>query len=141
MFSGVPSSATMSTVSLTTTEGKWAYLSTGAGFADVVRLYGNLQINPTDGLARELHQFAGRALPVEFSGLAQGSSVSVSGLLDSESSTLDDFKASALTPTICLWRDPTGRLMFGSLSPIQGAQDWTELATVSFTVTAVDHEG
>jgi len=141
VYSALPSTAIMATVAATVTASRWAYLSTGTGFGDVARLYGNLQINPTDGISRALHQFAGRPLPVEFAGIAQASSVAVSGLLDSDSSTLADFKARALARTICLLRDPTGRVLFGSLSPIAGAQDWTELATVSFTVTAVDYEG
>lgn len=141
VYSALPSSAVMATVAATVTASPWAYLSTGTGFGDVSRLYGNMSFGTGDELAKVLHRFAGRTKPVEFAGTAESSTVAVSGLLDSTSSTLDDFRARALARTICLWRDQTGRVRFGSLSGVSSAQDGPQTVDVSFTVTTVDYEG
>jgi hypothetical protein len=139
VHSALPSSRITTPVTYVTTEVKWAYLSSGAGFGTVTRLFANLTLDPTFGRTRALYQFAGRSLPVEYDGEFLTETLNVTALLDMSENTFAEFRTQAQAGGTVLWRDPTGRRLFGAISPIGGTQAVAQIGGVSFTVTKTDY--
>jgi len=141
--------ATSESIARTTTQSEnlqivtselFGYISTGNNFSEVSRLNLNMTFVTTDGVEKTLHQVVDSPLPHETIGNFYTSTIACTAVLDPAINTVTELQNVALTRGPVLWRDPTGRRIFGSLSPIQGSQDWTELATVSFTITRLDHK-
>ena len=151
-FSALPSSVMSAEVTVTTAEKAWAFLNVGPGFGDYCRARSDLSLTPFAGRARALHHFAGRDLPVQLSGTAVDKGLTVSATLYStpperKASTVAEFEAAAVTPGVACWRDPTGRRIFVSVSPIRYEQstklpvdeDGNVAATISFDLVQVDY--
>lgn len=137
-FSDLPSSTTSDDVDAVTAEPAWSYLSTGDGFATVARLRALPTFGAEVSRARALYHFAGRAKPVQLTGEATDLVLSIAASLIADSSTVEDFEAIATTPGVVLWRDPTGRRVFGSLGKVTSQRSTHFVASVAFTVTEVD---
>lgn len=119
----------------------WAFLSTGDGFETVVRLRDSLRVGGGTERAKQLHRMAGRPKPVQLSGEATDLALQIGCdlWLDSPASRPEEFEEIGQTAGIVLWRDPTGRRVFGSISNMTTGREDGLLATVAFTVTEVDH--
>lgn len=138
-YSALPSSETSSTVTVVTAEKLWSFLSYGDRFATVARMRATPTFGSTAQRDRALYHFAGRALPVQLTGEAVDLALTVSGQLRDTSSTPEEFEAAAYTAGVVLWRDPTGRRVFGSIGQVQTQRSSKFAAQVSFTVTEVDY--
>ncbi len=147
VFAGAPtySSKVMEPpCSVQTEEKNRGFLTTGAGFEFILSLECGLGVGTTNHLDKALHHFAGRPYPLEFSGTARTAVVSVTGTTTGGNSPVEAWEAMAFTPGIVLWRDPSGRRVYGSLGDIAtGLMDmgFPDVWTVSFPVTEVDYVG
>ncbi len=137
-FSALPSSVMSAEEVAETSEGSWSFLSAGPGFADIVRMRAVPSFKASARRAKALYHFAGRPKPVELAGEATSLVLSVSGELRGTSSTADEFEALAYTTGLVLWREPTGRRVFCSISQVQTTRTTHLFADVSFTLTEAD---
>lgn len=121
---------------LLTTEGEWAFLSTGGGFPTVVRFRSNLELASAPSRESALIRTAGRTSPRALFGVGKGLEVSGTATLfeDGPDSTPQEMEAFILTAGIVCFRDPTGRRMFGVLSGAL-ANPSSMMSSFSFSVT------
>lgn len=136
--------ATMTaTLQVVATETRRGWLSSGPGDAWSTQLAITTapRLSGDRSRAKTLHRFAGRKRPVEFAGEQLAESVQVAGVITSDDDTLTAWEALGETSGVVLWRDPTGRRIFGSVGGMSHSQNHPELTSISFTVTAVDHSG
>lgn len=138
-FSDLPSSTMSDDTDAVTAERRWCYLSTGDGFTAVARLRAVPTFKSDASRARALYHFAGRPKPVQLTGEATDLVLSISATLLGDSSTVEDFEAMATTPDVVLWRDPTGRRLFGSLGKVSAQRSSKFVAGVAFDITEVDY--
>lgn len=124
-----------------TTETDNGYLSTGAAFENVVAIMCDLALSATVSRDKATYHFAGRAWPVEYTSDYLNRVVNVAGTVTDGFAPVEEL---GLTDTIVLWRDPTGRRIFGSIGPLAD----TNLGLIapdawnaSFAVTQVDYDG
>lgn len=144
--SAVPSSKMSPELALATAEPSWGFLSTGPGFSQIVRMRARLSRRISLGRNRSTYHFAGRGRPIELSGEETNLSLGVSGILfppsmGGSSSEPEELESFALTTTVVLWRDYSGRRIFASLSDV--GIDYDTLANkfpVGFTLTQVDYD-
>jgi hypothetical protein len=96
------------------------WLSGGAGFGKACRLPYDPSVSISAGRARALKQYAGRSLPVAYSGEAVSRTVAVSGTTaqrSDESATVDDLVDVVQSEAdTFMFRDPDGRRIYGSVS-------------------------
>jgi hypothetical protein len=123
----------------TLAEERWLYVSTGAAFDQICRMYGNIELKSTATRDRALYNFAGRTKPVLFLGEATGLVVDVAGLLDDESSTPAEWERLAQTGGVVLLRDPLGRRIYGSMEQVELERLNNGLYSIAFTITEVDY--
>jgi hypothetical protein len=138
--SAVPTSGYSAEDEEVVAEEDWSFLSTGTGFQDIVRMKAAPTFSSSAVRERVLYHFAGRVWPVQFIGEAQNLQLSISGTLTDNSSTPEEFEAMAYSDAIVLWRDPSGRRVFGSMGQVQTSRTSHILSTVSFDVTEVDYD-
>jgi hypothetical protein len=138
-YSALPSSAMSDEEEAATSEGNWAFLSAGPGFASVVKFRALPSFKGAAGRDKALHHFAGREKPVELAGEATSLAVSVSGELRGGSSSAEEFEAMGRIRGVVLWREPTGRRVYGSLSSVQTVRESYRSASVSFSLAEVDY--
>jgi len=102
------------------------WLSGGPSYGQCVRLPFNPQVTVESGRARTLKRYAGRELPVAYSGDSVSRTLAVAGTTSDEPlggeitaavSALD--RISTLREPTHLFRDPDGRRVYGVISPIQ----------------------
>ena len=140
--SSLPSTATGTAATVTGSTTKWCYLSQGAGYANVVRFYGAPSVKSGAQVDQALYQFAGRTLPVAYFGSQITSTLAVSGILTDDSSTPADLRAIAKLAGPWLWRDPSGRAFYGSLTGMSVDESAPNVVfPVSFAMTEVDTSG
>lgn len=116
------------------------WLGGGPGYAQVVKLAANPVISYDGGRERALHAFAGRSVPVEFSSMRASKTVSVSATLmgdaDPGSSTRADLEDLFDLPGPHCYRDPFGRVLYGTLSGLSWSREpGVGIAGVSFSIT------
>jgi hypothetical protein len=119
-------------------------LTGGPAFDQLAVVACEIVTSSTAGRRKALYHFAGRPKPVEFSGQATDLVVDVKGTVVGDPTTVTDMETMAITTGIVLWRDPSGRRIYGSLSPVQNSQksmSSPEVWDVGFTVTEVDYVG
>lgn len=138
-YSALPSSATSLDAVAITAEGYWSFLSAGDGFATIVRMKARPQFGAETSRERALHHFAGRAKPVQFEGEATTLMLSIAGELLADSSRPEEFEALALISGPVLWREPTGRRVFASLSKVKTSRSSHFYAAVAFDLTQIDY--
>lgn len=102
------------------------WLSGGPSFGQCVRLPFNPEVTVEAGRARTLKRYAGRELPVAYSGDAVSRTIQVAGMtadaplggvVTAAVSDLD--RISTLRDPVHLFRDPDGRRVYGVISAIQ----------------------
>jgi hypothetical protein len=102
---------------LTTTEGLWAFLSSGPGYATIVSFFGDLRLASEPAKASALMTAAGRRLPIALYGDQESLTVSGSStILSDEGSTAAEIEAFLREAELVCYRDPTGRRMFGRVT-------------------------
>ncbi|WP_146072849.1 hypothetical protein [Cryobacterium sp. Y62] len=115
----------------TTTEGQWAFLSSGEGFDTIVNFIGNLRFASTPARSNALVATAGRTRPIALFG--ESGTLEISGsavLVPDKGSTWREVENLILTAGRVCYRDPSGRRMFGTLT---GALDFPNSLSTGFT--------
>ena len=123
------------TTSLATSEGVWAFLSGGGGFAQIVRFFGGLTFTATHARKTTLVEAAGRRSPIALFG--EGRDLQVTGsatLIAGQGSTPDEVEALLSNGGRVCYRDPSGRRMFGVVSGSLNARSSIR-TDFSYTVT------
>lgn len=152
VWSTAPSAAVTVPVELTT-EGfgfgplntRWAFLSHGDGFSQIVRAQGNPQISHSGERTRASHPVAGRQDPLLLVGEVRSHTRDVSltaiwdrpGWRGEPSSTANEWIEAGAEARIALFRDWTGRRIFGHISAVSADlhDGW---ADVSFSIAQTD---
>ncbi len=102
------------TVELETSEGVWAFLSSGDQYQSIVSFWADLSPTATPSRASALVATAGREEPIGLFGENRGLQVSVSAnLVPGLGSTAQEIEQLIRDAGIACYRDPTGRRMFG----------------------------
>lgn len=123
-----------------------SFLTTGPGFSQLVVVMCEARISASSSREKSIQHFAGREWPVQMASDQKSQSITVSttmaGLDDTDSyAALEEL---AFTEDIVLWRDPTGRRMYGSIGPVNAGQAALFVPHVwnpGFTIRRVDHDG
>lgn len=139
--SALPSSVTMTAVSVTTADTRWSYLSYGPAFSIILRCYGNLEFGHADGRDIVLNAFENRPKPVAVFGANTSSTLSVKGDLDSDSTPLVDWRTAAREAETALVRTPAARRDFGAIGGFSASETDPFVTPISFTLTVVDFSG
>jgi len=118
--------------SLTTTEGDWAFLSSGDGFSNIIKFRSNLRVGAAASREQALVTAAGRESPIALFGPAK--SLEVSGtatLFPGDESTPEEVEAFIRSATLVCYRDGNGRRIVGvmsastpAISPLQSTFDF-----------------
>lgn len=124
------------TADMTTTELRWAFLSTGDGFADYVKFYGNLKVSSTPSRDSTLVAAAGRSRSIALFGTLSTLDVDVSAtLFTDEGSSAAVVESLMLTAGRACYRDPSGRRVFGAISNVRIDDIGPRSASLSFTIS------
>ena len=136
--SALPSSSVTIIDALADSQAVW--ISAGQGFSRSVRLAWNPVTGSQLGLVnREVKYFAGRTLGVELSGTQRQRVVQVSAaLLDSSARERQAIEDLAYMPAPFMYRDPLGRVLYGSLSDVQFGREVGGVWSVSAKLTEVN---
>ena len=136
--SAMPSSSVTVIDALADSQAVW--ISAGQGFSRSVRLAWSPVTGSQMGLVnREVKYFAGRRLGVELSGTQRQRVVQVSAaLLDSSSRERQALEDLAYMPAPFMYRDPLGRVLYGSLSDVQFGREVGGIWSVSAKLTEVN---
>lgn len=134
--------------SVSTMNDRMAFLNAGPGFGVLGVFLGSPRLSMNTGRPKVLHTFAGRTKPLEFIGKERKRSYSVSGLakglLNDCFKGMDPWTAWETLgdmPAPLCYRDPRGVRKFCSISDVAvDFSDSANFATVSFTLTEVDHD-
>lgn len=123
-----------------------SFLTTGPAFTETVAILCEARISTSTSRNKALQSFAGRLWPLEMSTDALSQSVTVSTSISGEDDiySMKALEALALTEDIVLWRDPTGRRMFGSLGAVNAGQAGLFVPHAwnpGFTIRRVDYDG
>jgi len=120
---------------MVTTEDSWAFVSTGAGFADIINFRSNLAVNAEPVRESTVVQAAGRTSPIALFGTGETLEISGSATIfpDFGSSPKEVEQFIRVAGIVC-YRDATGRRMFGRFtgsvgtsSPLESDLDFTVL--------------
>jgi hypothetical protein len=139
ILSALPSSAVSAEEINITAETHWSFLSAGPGFAQVVRMKSAPNFSASASRQRALRRFAGRADPVQYEGENTNLGLSISGTLNGDSSTPEEYEAIATVPGVVLWREPTGRRVFASLAKVDTGRQHKFYGAVAFELTRIDY--
>jgi hypothetical protein len=136
--SAMPSSSVTIIDALADSQAVW--ISAGLGFSRSVRLGWNPVTGSQLGLVnREVKYFAGRKLGVELSGTQRQRVMQVSAaLLDSSERERQALEDLAYMPAPFMYRDPLGRVLYGSLSDVQLGREVGGIWSVSAKLTEVN---
>lgn len=125
------------------------WISGGPAFSKVYALAFSPDVKVETGRDRTLENFDGRRHPVEIAGTGVPYSITVSATLPAEQyeegGELNGLAAARRAPLEALfampgphlYRDPEGRVIYGSVSALQWSRDPGGKGTVSFTLTRV----
>ncbi|GAA3730062.1 hypothetical protein GCM10022239_03340 [Leifsonia bigeumensis] len=122
-------------VTMTTTEDRWAFLSKGADFTDIVAFSANLKFGSTPTVDSALLKASGRSRPIGLYGT--GGDLVVSGTVDifeDDPSTPEEIEAFLLLSGKACYRDPSGRRMFGQVAGAISREN-SALASLSYSIT------
>lgn len=134
-------------VQVATCEENTSFLTTGPSFDQMAAILCEARISVSTSRNKTVQAFAGRDWPLEMSTDNLSQSVTVSTSVAGERNSvgsIEALEALALTNSIVLWRDPTGRRMFGSLGSVSAGQAGLFVPQAwnpGFTVRRVDHDG
>ena len=134
--------------------GEWVFVSYGLDFSTVLRFHGNPEIGSTTGRTRVAQHFLGRPDPVALLGGNTTTTVKAAGALHyaeccyeldpagdcHHDSPVADWEAAGTDSGVVLYRDYTGRRIFGLLSEVECSFAYVNYGTVSFTVTEIDYD-
>lgn len=126
------------------TRTKWVFLNHGPGFAQLVRVYGNLNASMSYSRAKALQQLRGRKLPIERGGESVTRTYSLTATLfgpdlppDLTSTWAEvEALADALAP-VCV-RDPEGTRLFCSVGDVPLSDHLRPHRNVTIPLTVVD---
>lgn len=119
-----------------TTEARWAFLSTGDGFADYVLFFGDLTVSSTPQRDSALIKAAGRSRPIALFGDTSTLDIAVTAtILTDAGSSPQQIEEMLLTAGLACFRDPSGRRIFGLLSNASIANIGPRFASLSFTIS------
>ncbi len=105
------------TETVTTSEGMWAFLSTGPGWATTIGFRGNLRFGSVPSREQALVVAAGRMKPIALFGEQRGLEINGSAvLIAGDPSTPEDVEAFVRNASLVCYRDPSGRRVFGTLT-------------------------
>jgi len=139
--------ATAETVIIVAARSDSLWLSGGAGFGVTSRLPFDPKVSISAGRARAVKQYAGRSLPVAYTGEALSRVVNVSGRVtdrDAESASVEQLtRVAQLEHDRFLFRDPDGRRVYGVIGQIDMPREsamshpegWDGLWGYSFQLT------
>lgn len=126
------------------------WLSGGSGFGETARLPYDPAVSITAGRERALKRYAGRSLPVAYSGEALSRTVAVSGRVTDRDDDTAEVEAmvniAQLEHDRFMFRDPDGRRVYGSIGDIQLPRQsssihptgWEGVWGYSFTLTETE---
>ena len=117
-------------------DNRWLYVSGGADFNTVCKMWANIEISQTASRERALHYFAGRKNPVIYSGESAERTYSVSGILEDEATQPAMWVKLARQAGPVLLRAP-GRRMYGNLSTVSIDRIQNGLHKISFSIQEV----
>lgn len=113
-YSGDGAASAPVTADMVTGESRWAFLSTGDGYASAVKFYGDLKLGSTPARDATLVMAAGRSKPISLFGQATALDVDVTAtIVIGDGSTPEEIEAFLLTAGLTCLRDPSGRRVFG----------------------------
>lgn len=135
--SEAPSAVTSEPLTPNGSDDRWVYLSGGENFTQVCRLMGNIALRTKSSRERALYHFAGRELPVMYTGEARERVIEISGLLDGESSTPAEWEELIASGGVLLLRDPLGHRIYGSVPDVSIDRLGGGMHSISFIVTEV----
>jgi len=92
----------------------WVWVNAGPGFVTGVRVRDDAEVEVSSGRDKELRKFAGRRLPVEYTGEQRDRTISLSAKLSPESSQPSDIEYLADLPAPACIRTPDGQRYFVS---------------------------
>lgn len=131
--------------------GLWAFLSYGDGFSQILRMRGDLQVATTSDRVRGSQPFLGRRLPLLLVGGQRSRTTSVSGVVRWDEtcpegdltgctydSPIDDWEDASWEAGLVLYRDWTGRRIFGELSSVATEPGIPGMGSVAFSVTQTE---
>lgn len=135
-YSSLGAASAPVTAEMDTAETRWAFLSTGTGFANYVTFYGELVPSAAPSRDSALIMAAGRSRPIAIFGAVSTLDVSVSAsLFTDEGSTPQQVETFLLGAGRACYRDPSGRRVFGMLSQAKLANIDPYKADLSFTIS------
>lgn len=124
------------TIDLVTDECRRAFLSKGAGFSNVVVFGANLQVNESLSVASDVVSAAGRTKPIGLYGIETSVQLKVGSFVFARDgfSTIPQLRDFLLVPGKTLYRDASGRRVFGT---VKGAVKYEKVdrGDLSFTMT------
>jgi hypothetical protein len=138
-YSAIPSTVTSTALAPNGFESDWMYVSGDDQFSTVCRMVGNITISRASSRDRTYYNFAGRKRPVGYAGATTTRTLSISGLLDDESSSPDEWEAMVANCDVLLLRSPLGDRIYGSIEDLSIDFNTLGLYSISFTITEVDY--
>lgn len=135
----IDGATTVVTENLVTTEGEWAFLSGGSGYATILRFRSNLEVSAVPSRESALLRTAGRTSPLALFGVGQGLEVSgrVDLFEDGPESAPEEIEEFIRTSEGVCFRDPTGRRIFGVVTGSISTPA-TMMSTFTFSITESD---
>lgn len=135
-YSSLGAASAPVTATLVTSETRWAFLSSGDGFANYLTFYGNLTLGSTPLRDSTLVMAAGRSRPIALFGETSTLDVDVvATLFTDEGSSPAQAEAFLLTAGRTCYRDPSGRRVFGMLSNTKLSAVDPRRGDLAFTVS------
>ena len=137
--SGLPSSAEAENVQVTIAEPGWCYANSGPGFGDLRKIWGNMKLGGTIKRDKALHKYAGRRRRIVTFGETVDLTVTVSGRVTPDASTLYEWEDLESAGEMICWRDPKGRRIFGVIDGVGHNHTHPYLNEISFSVEEIDY--
>ena len=121
---------------------EYIWISGGPDFSLIGRFRGNPAIDVLHERDKILRKFAGRTHPVQFVGVAIQHEIKVTGVLEQNDplSTEDRFTKLQDWDGVVLYRDMTGRRVYGSLGAVSFVNMPYNLRQFSAKITQVDYD-
>ena len=119
---------------------QWFWLASVSVPERRVRLRGNPDVQDTAGIVRGFRRFYNDTFPTAFSTDMVDRTLNLSGSLDRQSSTWEDWMKTALTPGEHIYRDPYGRRLTVSLDPLDVHHPLPRFEEISVSMTVVESE-
>lgn len=116
------------------------WIGGGPGFAHAAQIVWNPTTSVNGGRERRLNVYSGRTHPVETSSRQVPRTLWVQATIfpdrhNEDAATVEDLQDVFDTPGPHLYRDHTGRVMYGTLSPLDASTDVEGVTSISFSIT------